>query len=305
MARADLDFGKPFTTADLESAGLTWSVLRRSEFKRIYRGVWVRRMAIDGDTHIRAALALHEGAAIASHFSAGRLHGMPLPEHRFEHVMVFHPRDRRYRPEIKSHAARRRRRVVRIRGIPASDIYATFVDLAGCLSLVDLVVVGDWMTRHAGIAPDHLVRACKLSREHHAGAAARAAAYVRAGVDSPMETRLRMLIVLAGLPEPEVNHIVYRADGSWRCRYDLWYRTVGLIVEYDGRQHAQDPRQWNRDLTRREELDDEQLKILVVTAEGIYQEPLQTLTRIRRNLLLRGYGPVPQLNETWRQYFAA
>ena len=49
--------------------------------------------------------------------------------------------------------------------------------------------------------------------------ALRAAGLVREGVDSPMETRVRLLIVLAGLPEPSVNHIVRAEDGSWRMRF--------------------------------------------------------------------------------------
>jgi len=305
MHKKAINLDAPFTRDDLVQAGLDDTILRLTEFRRIYRGVWIRRSAIDSDTRIRAALALHPESAVASHFSAGRLHAFPLPDHNFEHVMVFDPGDRRYRPEIKSHVARRKRRTITIRGIPATDVVATFIDLAGMLSLVDLVVVGDALVRRHGMSPATLIRGCELSHEHHAGAARLAASYVRKGVDSPMETRLRMLIVLAGLPEPEVNHVVYHEDGTWKRRYDLWYPSARLIVEYDGRQHAHDERQWNHDLKRREEFDDEELKVLVVTSEGIFVDPAKTLMRVRRNLILRGFGPVPPLSEEWKQYFAA
>ena len=43
-------------------------------------------------------------------------------------------------------------------------------------------------------------RGCRLAR--------RAASLAREGVDSPQETRLRLLLVLAGLPEPRVNVII-------------------------------------------------------------------------------------------------
>ena len=49
---------------------------------------------------------------------------------------------------------------------------------------------------------------------------------------------MRLLIVLAGLPEPTVNVIVRAEDGSWRMRFDLCYVEQRLIVEYDGRRHA-------------------------------------------------------------------
>jgi hypothetical protein len=118
-----------------------------------------------------------------------------------------------------------------------------------------------------------------------------------------MESRLRMLIVLAGLPEPEVNHIVRDSDGTWLRRYDLWYADARVVVEYDGRQHAEDTDQWASDLERREEIDDQGIRILVVTAAGIYREPLRTLQRVRRQLLRRGYVAVPPITSDWEPYF--
>jgi hypothetical protein len=67
----------------------------------------------------------------------------------------------------------------------------------------------------------------------------RSASLARKGVDSPQETRLRLLLVLAGLPEPRVNLLLRGRDGSWRRRYDLAYELLRLIIEYDGRQHAE------------------------------------------------------------------
>ncbi len=49
-----------------------------------------------------------------------------------------------------------------------------------------------------------------------------------------METRLRLLLVLAGLPEPTVNVIVRGPDGEWLRRFDLCYPIFRLVVEYDG-----------------------------------------------------------------------
>ena len=48
----------------------------------------------------------------------------------------------------------------------------------------------------------------------------RAAALVRERVDSPRESRLRLCLVLAGLPEPEVNPVV-TVDGRRVGRVDL------------------------------------------------------------------------------------
>ncbi len=118
-----------------------------------------------------------------------------------------------------------------------------------------------------------------------------------------METRLRLLIVLAGLPEPTVDVRLMNDDGTWRRRFDLCYPELRLIIEYDGRHHAEDSAQWNSDLDRREELDDEEYRILVVTARGIFVEPARTLERIRRQLELRGSRDDLTIDAGWQDHF--
>lgn len=53
-----------------------------------------------------------------------------------------------------------------------------------------------------------------------------------------MESRLRMLLVLAGFAEPQVNFILRDLAGDWSRRFDLCYRALKLIIEYDGEQHG-------------------------------------------------------------------
>jgi hypothetical protein len=157
QARGSFNFDQPFTREHLRLSGHSDELLRLVDYRPVFRGVWIRTGSVDRDTPIRAALTIHPETAIASHFSAARLHGLPLPEHRFEHVMVFDRADRRYRPEIKSHLATRPRPTVVVRGIETSDLVSTFVDLARYLSLVDLVIVGDWIVRHRPVTPAGLV----------------------------------------------------------------------------------------------------------------------------------------------------
>ena len=112
-----------------------------------------------------------------------------------------------------------------------------------------------------------------------------------------------MLLVLAGLPEPKVDLREMNDDGTWRRRYDLCYPEFKLIVEYDGRQHAESPAQWERDLERREELDDDEYRILVVTARGIFVEPERTIERVRRALVARGCTQKLEIRTAWREHF--
>jgi very-short-patch-repair endonuclease len=254
----------------------------------------------------QAALVLHPPTAFASHVTAARVFGLPVPDIPDEHVCVLSSADRRPQPGLKPHVARPGARVARYRGIRLSELCETFVQLASMLSLVDLVAVGDAMVKKFKIPVEELVEHCASGTDKHILAARRAASYVREGVDSPMETRLRMLIVLAGLPEPEVNFKLYDEQGRVRRRLDLSYPGFRLIVEYDGRQHAEDPGQWSSDLERREELDDGHWRILVVTAKGIYREPERTPQRVRKALVARGHTGVPRhLSDDWRPFFPA
>ena len=118
--------------------------------------------------------------------------------------------------------------------------------------------------------------------------ARRAARYVREGVDSAMETRLRLLLVLAELPVPEVNVILRHPDGSWWMRFDLCYPSLKLIIEYDGRHHADVRANWPSDIERREALERDGWRFVIVTAGGLYEAPLETLRRVRLALTERG-----------------
>ena len=99
-----------------------------------------------------------------------------------------------------------------------------------------------------------------------------------------------MLLVLAGLPEPVVNHTEHDDRGWWVRRFDLSYPSVRVAVEYDGRQHAESDRQWQRDLDRREELDNDGWRIVVVLARGIYREPERTLARVETRIAGARHG---------------
>lgn len=301
----ELDLNRPFLTKQFEAAGRHRRELRTKEFRQLARCVWVREAAYDGDSLYRAALALHPPWAFVSRLSAAALLGLPVPDHPFVHVTVRKESERRFRPQIKAHVTCRKRRIVMVRGMRVSDPCETFIDCAGTLSFVDLVVLGDALCRRYRIKAGALREACAVTGAYYAGLARDAAAFVRDGVDSPMETRLRLLIVLAGLPEPSVNVIRRWENGAWCRRYDLCYERIKLVVEYEGRQHAEDPRQWQSDLVRREEFDDEGYRLLIVTAEGIYRHPQRTLERVRRQLVLRGWGDVPHLNEHWHLHFAS
>ena len=278
-----LDTMHPFTTAQALAAGIDPSRLRRREFRRLAKGKYVssqRRPSALLDA--QAALLGHPPSAMATHTTAARVYGMPVPHDVNLHVGVTDPLDRRRRKGVHSHVVARTTRVLEHRDVRIAAPADVYVQLAAMLPLVELVVVGDYIVRQGWHSPDDLVRLCAASEEAHAGEALAAARYVREGVDSPMESRLRMLLVLAGFPEPLVNFKLRDTFGAVIRRFDLYYADVRVLVEYDGRQHAEDPDQYDHDIYRREELDDGEWRIVVVTAKGIYARPEETLQRAAR-----------------------
>lgn len=296
---------QPFSRKEALAAGLTDRQLRGDGYTQLLGGIYVATSAPDlTRLRVSAAIKVHPAGAVATHFSAARLLGVPVPAHPLEHVTVARAEDRRQRHGLRCHvAALEKADVTLIEGLRVSDPHRMFVELASGLGLVDLAVVGDWLVRRKLVTPASLLEYSTRSHARHARAARRAATYVRCRVDSPMETRLRMLIVLAGLPEPEVNLTIKDVHGVVSMRLDLSYPRVKLAVEYDGRQHVEVIDQWERDVERRDELDDGSWRLLVVTSKGIYREPEKTVARIYRALRARGYRPLRPPSQGWRPHF--
>jgi hypothetical protein len=60
-----------------------------------------------------------------------------------------------------------------------------------------------------------------------------------APAQSPMETRLRWLLIEAGLPRPEVQVELSDGAGRFLGRVDLYYPEAHLVLEYDGGNHRE------------------------------------------------------------------
>lgn len=299
-----LETRRPFTYAQGIAAGISPGRLRSRAFRKVLPGVYVDASAsFRRYERVEAALLIHPEPAYASHTSAARVYGLPVPkELTEEHVTVFRREDRRNRRGVASHLAPTSGSTMRLSGLRISSPAQLFTEMATLLNLVDLVVLGDDMVRRKLVTPEQLVDAAAAYSGPQARMARRAAGLVRRGVDSPMETRLRMLIVLAGLPEPEVNRKIYE-NGRLLYRFDLSYPELRLIVEYDGRQHREDDDQWDHDNDRDDWFDHEGWMIVKVFSRGIYREPAKTVERVRRAIVARG-GRVPRrLSEEWRLYF--
>ncbi|MBO0686900.1 MAG: DUF559 domain-containing protein, partial [Candidatus Dormibacteraeota bacterium] len=85
--------------------------------------------------------------------------------------------------------------------------------------------------------------------------------------ESPMETRLRLVLVLAGLPRP-VAQVSLRDDtGEFLARPDLYYPQARLAIEYDGGTHRGSLTADNR---RQNRLQRSGVRLLRYTAPDVY-----------------------------------
>ncbi len=127
------------------------------------------------------------------------------------------------------------RGAVKVRGLPATTVKRTLMDLCRRLPAVEALVV-----------LDSALRAGHPRIGHPLGTLAEPA-------DSPMETRLRWLLLEAGLPRPEVQTDLRDAGHRFVGRADLYYPSARLVIEYDGGNHrhrlTEDDRRQNLILT--------------------------------------------------------
>jgi hypothetical protein len=286
--------GTPFTLEQARAAGISRGYLRSDRYRRLFREVFVAS-TVKVTPRLRAQAALlvvPDG--VLSHHTAAVLSGACAPPCDEVHVSVL--RERRVtRPRITGvtvHEMKHLDSAVH-EGLQVTVPGRTFVDLAPHLELSELVATGDALVRRTATTAVLLAERADAFTGRGARLARQAAGYLRAGVDSPMESRLRMLLILAGLAEPLVNTDVMFEAGGWLGRPDLQYAAQKIAIEYDGRHHVDNSSQWRRDIARRESYAREGWLVRVVTAADIYKKAPTLLGRIHEDLAERGHPGVP------------
>lgn len=289
--------GRPFTAATGMSLGLTRDDLRSADVRRLGRGSFVA-------ARVPTSLALHTGAVLltapadahAASLTAAQLQGLPVPATDRIHVSV--PQGSRWRHAdavVLRHGRAQAYTVDTPVGplamtLPA-DLLAEVVDR---VPLVDAVVLADAvLARHAEIA-DEIVAGWERDPRLR-----RVARLADGRSESPMETRFRLLLVLAGLPTPQVQHRVL-IEGV-RRRFDLAYPQWMTALEYDGEHHFTSELAKHEDAVRREAVTRAGWASISVVPRGIFTDPAGTLDRVVRQLTARGARV--EVSDGWRPHF--
>ena len=278
----------PFTLADAQRAGLKRWHLEGASWRRL--GPSIYAWAGNRETpELRLAAACHRlpPAFAFSGLTAAWLHGLDVEPCDPIEVTV----EKREGVSGRTGIVVRRselaaREVVSLRGYKATSIIRTLKDLCSRLSLTEAVVLADAALHRGLVSIDTLDRAIRA----YGGLPGvanfrRVLAYAEPAAESPMETRLRMLLVLAGPPRPVAQVPVHDRLGRFVGRPDLLYRECKLGLEYDGATHraslAEDNRRQNRLL-------DAGISLLRFTANDIYQTPQSVVDLVRARVEARG-----------------
>lgn len=292
--------------------GLSKTDLRSHAVTPLMRGVYLagggRRL--DHSTRCAAALRLAGADGWVASLDAARLLGLPVPH--------------RDRPSVSLPAPLRGRRLTDVALIPRREwvrsttvwvpstrtsVRVTHPDhvLPECLealNLVDAVVLADKLLAQAA-EPDLLRSTWQGMTAAHVGRAGvsrlrRVIDLAHPGAESPMETKARLLFVLAGFPMPVVQHPV--AVEGRRLRLDLAYPQLRIGIEYDGSYHFDSEAQKHADIRRGEALTQQGWCIVKVVSRGILRDPEGTIDHLHRVFSDRGVEV--RRSEEWRLHFA-
>ena len=274
----------PFTLADARRAGLTRWQLEGASWRRLGRGTYSWAGIAETPEHRLAAVCRRLPLTHAfSGLTAAWLHGLDVEP--CDPIEVTIPK--RAGVSARSGVVVRRSElgaseIVKLRGLRATSITRTLKDLCDRLSLTEAVVLAD-AALHSSLVSVKALNASVRAYARLPGVVTlrEVVSHADPAAESPMETRLRMLLVLAGLPRPEAQVAVHDRLGRFVGRPDLFYRDCRLGLEYDGGTHrlslAEDNRRQNRLL-------DAGVNLLRFTAIDIFKNPDEVVGLVRARL---------------------
>ncbi|WP_162449464.1 endonuclease domain-containing protein [Phytoactinopolyspora mesophila] len=280
---------RPFRVDEALRAGLTRTYLSGPQFRRPYLGVRIPCTLPDTlEVKCQALSLVISSEAAFSHETAAQLCDLPVPDFDGKVDAMVPPGvvvPNMY--DVDGHTGLLQDDVCDVNGLRVVHPERTFFDVAPALNLDSLVILGDATLRHWS-TPDRLTaKAAAMRRRRGIVIARQAIKLIRPGVDSPMETRVRLMLVRGGLPCPEVGVDVLDDAGGWLARPDLAYLDLKIAIEYDGDHHRTDKHQWRRDRSRDENMRHAGWIVITLTADDVFRHPARTIARIRHHYAAR------------------
>jgi hypothetical protein len=277
---------------------LTWAMLKGPAWQRLLPDVYVHRDGHRPDDHRMwcdaVALRLPPGAAIAG-LSAAYLWGADLLA-REAPVTVLLPSAARLRAHervriIRSVLAETDR--TRFAGLPVTTPLRTAFDLGRQAPRLSALIAVDALL-HRRVVKLPALRAYADAHPGWPGLALlrNVLALAEPLSESPMETRLRLLLLDAGLGPLTAQHDVLDPGGRFVARVDLAWPALRVAAEYDG-DHHRERAHFRQDVARLNALRAAGWVVLRFTADDVLRRPTATVALVAQALRERGATPVP------------
>lgn len=296
---------RPFTVESARNANLSRDRLRRGDIEHVGRGLY-RPACWDFDLE-EAARALSEATpgAWISHVTAARLRNSYLPPWLADSSEL-HLSKPKALPGVRRQGICGHRVIVGpgeiefVDGIWLSTRTRTWLDMARTLPLNDLVALGDEIIRMPRPAFEGRADAYSsvadlkalIGRHPNLQGIVRARQaldLMRIGADSAPETFLRLAMLDAGLPEPELQ-ILLRPGDNRSPSADLGFRRRLLAIQYDGGHHLAEPQKLS-DRRRNKAFEAAGWTVLIVRKEDLDDGFSGAIKQIKRALKSSGVDP--------------
>jgi very-short-patch-repair endonuclease len=169
-----------------------------------------------------------------------------------------------------------------VRELRTTSRTRTVADMARRAQVIEAVPIIDMALRSHGVNLEELQRWIEDHGRHRGiGRLGKALDLADPRSESPMESRLRALLVTAGLPKPKVQQSVTDSAGLFLARVDLSYPSERLVIEYDGATHRE---RLASDNDRQNRLIDAGYSVLRFTAGDVLHRPAAVVDKVRRLL---------------------
>ncbi|MCB5283401.1 hypothetical protein QK292_02510 [Arthrobacter sp. AL08] len=190
--------------------------------------------------------------------------------------------------------------ITRLDGVLVTTRTRTWLDCARKMSIDELTVVADHLLRHPRPAfenrsapyasPEQLAEMLDRHRGTPGIRKARLALeQARIGADSGPETRLRLALGRAGLPEPTLNAVTVLGSGIVR-EPDMAYPEHRVAVEYEGAVHSA-AAQIVRDIAREEDFNGAGWILVRISKRHMENDARAAVAKVLTALAGRGWQP--------------
>jgi very-short-patch-repair endonuclease len=276
----------PFHLSDARRLGLSKDQLHGKSWRRLGGGFYGWRQISDGPVIKLTAVQQRIPGGVLSGKTAAWLRGLDLdPTDPVEVTVGADAKVSRLTGCLIHRSRLEPSEISKCRGLSVTTPTRTFADLGRRQPLVQAVTALD-QALHRRLLSKRALAGWTDAHPGFRGVARlrRAMELAEPASESVMETRLRLLLVLAGLPRRRAQTVLTSSDGVFLGRVDLCYPEQKLAIEYDGAAHRE---RLASDNQRQNRLVDAGYHLLRFTATDVLSSPASVVTLVRRQLNLK------------------